>query len=79
MSAAKDLRQEALLLSREERAILARELIESLDEPADDDADQAWLNEAERRAAEVTSGVATPEDWDTVRQRISKKLRALRP
>jgi hypothetical protein len=27
MSAAKDLRQEALLLSREERAILARELI----------------------------------------------------
>ena len=79
MSAAKDLRQEALLLSREERAALARDLIESLDEPAAADADQAWLEEAERRASEVTSGAAALEEWDAVRLRISKKLRALRP
>ena len=53
MTAAKDLRQEALRLPREERAGLARDLIESLDEPADDDPEQAWLDEAERRATEA--------------------------
>lgn len=30
--------------------------IESLDDPADDDAEQAWLAEAERRATEISSG-----------------------
>ena len=79
MTAAKDLRQEALRLSREERAGLARDLIESLDEPADDDPEQAWLDEAERRATEAASGSVVLEDWADVRERISKKLRALRP
>ena len=66
MSAAKDLRREVLNLPREERAGLARELIESLDPARDDDAAQAWLDEAERRAIDV-------------RERIAKKLQALRP
>ena len=43
-----------LQLPAEERAHLARVLIESLDEqPA---LDPAWLEEAERRAAELASG-----------------------
>lgn len=79
MSAAKDLRREVLNLPREERAGLARELIESLDPARDDDAAQAWLDEAERRAIEVESGHATLEDWADVRERIAKKLQALRP
>jgi hypothetical protein len=79
MTAAKDLRREVLNLSREERAGLARELIESLDATRDDDAEQAWLDEAERRATEVTSGAAELEDWADVRERIAKKLQALRP
>jgi putative addiction module component (TIGR02574 family) len=79
MTAAKDLRREVLNLPREERAGLARELIESLDAGPDDDAEQAWLDEAERRATEVTSGQAELEDWADVRERIAKKLQALRP
>jgi len=78
MTAAKVLRQEALRLPRDERAVLARDLIESLDDPADDDAEQAWLDEAERRA-EINSGSVELEEWEAVRDRISKKLRALRP
>ena len=78
MAAVKNLRREALNLSREERAGLARELIESLDAVRDDDAERAWLDEAERRAGEVDSGDAKVEDWVEVRERIAMKLRALR-
>jgi putative addiction module component (TIGR02574 family) len=79
MTAAKDLRRDVLGLTREERAGLARDLIESLDPARDDDAEQAWLDEAERRAADVSSGQAVLEDWQDVRERIAKKLQALRP
>lgn len=78
MSAAKDLKSEALELPRKERAGLARELLESLDSPADEDAEEAWLDEAERRVAEVDSGQVQLEDWNLVRQRISARLRAVR-
>lgn len=78
MTAAKDLRSEALGLPRNERAGLARELLESLDGPPDADADQAWLDETERRIAEVESGRVELEDWDVVRERISARLRAIR-
>ncbi|MBK6520240.1 MAG: addiction module protein [Polyangiaceae bacterium] len=57
---------------------MARDLIESLDPARDDDAEQAWLDEAERRATEVTSGQAELEDWADVRERIAKRLQALR-
>jgi putative addiction module component (TIGR02574 family) len=79
MAAAKDLRQEALSLPRDERAVLARELLESLDEPFDADADAAWLEEVERRSAAVEAGVVELEPSDVVRDRITKRLRALRP
>jgi putative addiction module component (TIGR02574 family) len=79
MAAAKDLRREVLGLSREERAGLARDLIDSLDPARDDDAEQAWLEEAERRAADVSSGETALQDWQDVRERIAKKLQALRP
>ena len=79
MTAAKDLRREALGLSREERAGLARDLIESLDPARDDGAEQAWLDEAERRAADASSGQASLENWQDVRDRIALKLQALRP
>jgi putative addiction module component (TIGR02574 family) len=79
MTAAKDLRQELLDLPREERAGLARELLESLDGPPDADSEQAWLDEAERRSAAIDAGSVQLDDWNEVRDRISKKLRALRP
>ena len=78
MTAAKNLRSEALGLPRKERAGLARELLESLDSPPDEGAEEAWIDEAERRVAEVDSGQVELEDWDVVRERISARLRAIR-
>ena len=48
------LEAQLLSLPSEERAHLARVLIESLDEQPE--LDPAWLDEAERRAAELESG-----------------------
>ncbi|MGE0555223.1 MAG: addiction module protein [Gemmatimonadales bacterium] len=45
-----------LLLPVEERAHLARVLLESLEEQPD--LDPAWLDEAERRATELAAGAA---------------------
>ena len=48
------LENEAQSLPREERTRLAEALIASLDEEAE--MERAWLDEAERRAAELDSG-----------------------
>lgn len=68
----------ALKLPREERARVAREIIASLDGPADQDVDAAWLAEVERRLDDVERGAAALVPWDTVRQRVTERLRAVR-
>ena len=45
-------------LSSRERAQLLNALISALDAPADPDADRAWLEESERRLAQIESGKA---------------------
>ncbi|MGQ0834149.1 MAG: addiction module protein [Gammaproteobacteria bacterium] len=45
-------------LSSRERAQLLKALISGLDAPADPDADRAWLEESERRLAQIESGKA---------------------
>jgi len=55
----------ALALSVNERAKLARELLESLHEDADADVAAAWVEEIEHRAREVENGVAKLVDWST--------------
>lgn len=45
-------------LSSRERAQLLKALISDLDAPADPDADRAWLEESERRLAQIESGKA---------------------
>ena len=52
----RELESAALKLSRRERARLAQQLIVSLDEEVDADAEKLWLQEAERRLAELKSG-----------------------
>lgn len=59
------IRQDALALSELERAELARDLVASLDGPADADANAAWDIEICRRINEIESGSATllnPDD-----------------
>jgi Putative addiction module component len=49
--------QKAVLhLPKQERAQLARLLLESLDQSSDADIRQLWVGEAERRAAEIDRG-----------------------
>lgn len=52
------LEAQLLRLPPEARAHLARVLIESLDEQPE--LDPAWLDEAERRAAELATGAVEP-------------------
>jgi putative addiction module component (TIGR02574 family) len=67
------LEREALKLPADDRARLARELLDSLDELSPEELDRLWLEEAGRRAAQVDAGeveLVSAEDVD-------RKARAL--
>ena len=64
------LRDAALALSEAEPAKLARDLIASLDGPADDDVAEAWDIELCRRINEVEAGKAQLLDAEDVLARI---------
>jgi putative addiction module component (TIGR02574 family) len=68
------LRDAALALSEAERAKLARDLIASLDGPADDDVAEAWDIELCRRINEVESGRAQLLDVEDVLARIRARI-----
>jgi putative addiction module component (TIGR02574 family) len=53
---AREVESKALQLPPKERARLAQRLIASLDPESDRDAEQVWLQEAERRLDELESG-----------------------
>lgn len=65
-----DLLSEALELPLDERAQLAAEIIESLDGPCDEDAEQAWDAEIDRRLATIADGTAKKIPWSEVRLRL---------
>jgi putative addiction module component (TIGR02574 family) len=73
-----DLLRAALELPPPERAKLARELLESLDESSEPGVEQAWLAEVTRRAQELADGTVEPVDWSVARERISRRLRERR-
>ncbi|MEP7124762.1 MAG: addiction module protein [Byssovorax sp.] len=69
---------QALQLPPQERADVAKLLIASLDDPAEDGVEVAWLAEVERRLQDVDRGTAKLEPWEVVRTRIAARLRANR-
>ena len=69
----KQIEDEALHLSEEERAELAQKLLLSLDAPTMDEIEEEWLIEARRRARELDEGIVQPIPAGEVR----KKARAL--
>ena len=69
----KQIEDEALRLSEEERAELAQKLLLSLDVPTVEEIEQDWLVEAHRRAREIDEGIVQPIPAEEVR----KKARAL--
>ena len=69
----KQIEDEALHLSEEERAELAQKLLLSLDAPTIEEIEEDWLVEARRRARELDDGIVQPIPAEEVR----KKARAL--
>ena len=65
-----DLEKAALHLSIEERAHLAQKLLESLDQPAESEIQQMWLEEARRRAAEIDEGRVQLVSAEELEQRV---------
>ncbi|MEI6452725.1 MAG: addiction module protein [Actinomycetes bacterium] len=65
-----ELKAEALRLAPEGRADLARELLASLDALSDSEIERLWLDEAERRLAQLESGNATADPSDVVLARV---------
>jgi len=65
--------QEALHLPALERAKLAHKLLLSLDDMSEPEIEEAWLDEAERRAAEIDQGLVQL----IPAEEVSRKARAL--
>jgi putative addiction module component (TIGR02574 family) len=61
-----ELKREALQLDPSVRADLARELLESLDDLPEPEIERLWLEEAERRRADVRAGKVIPIPMDEV-------------
>jgi putative addiction module component (TIGR02574 family) len=69
----KSIEKHALGLPAQDRAKLARKLLESLDTLSDAEREQLWLAEASRRAAQIDSG----EVELVPGQDVARKARAL--
>jgi putative addiction module component (TIGR02574 family) len=71
-----ELEDEVLSLPAEERARLAAKLLKSLETLSEEEIEEEWAREAERRAAEIDAGHVTPvpaeEVFRNVRGRLSK-------
>lgn len=72
---ARQLESKALKLPARERARLAERLISSLDAQTDPDAEKLWVEEAERRLAELRSGTAKSRSADSVFRKARSTLR----
>ena len=64
-----------LRLPTAERARLAAELVQSLNDGADSDANSGWLDEISRRAREIASPEFRLQEWESVRRRIESRYR----
>lgn len=72
---AAELLARALTLPEAARAALADSLIESLDGPVDEDAEQAWKHEVALRLHELDSGAVQSVGWDDVRSQLRTRIR----
>jgi putative addiction module component (TIGR02574 family) len=71
---AKELLQKASVLPDNERAELAANLIASLDEVSDPDADLAWQTEVTRRMNDVQTGKVNTVSRDEVQRKARSML-----
>lgn len=69
----KEIEQSALKLDEKDRAKLAKRLLISLEESIDEDIEQAWIDEINRRKAQIESG----EVESIPREEVLEKARNL--
>jgi putative addiction module component (TIGR02574 family) len=62
--------EDALKLPPEARAAIAGSLLDSLDQPADPDAESAWEAEVAKRIRELDDQAVTPIPWSEARRSI---------
>lgn len=70
-----DIATEALQLSVESRAALAKRLLESLDDVTPEEHERLWVEEAAARYEELRSGTARSVPSDIVFQRLDARPR----
>lgn len=68
------IREDIQALTEEDKEMLLRELITELDEPADEDVERAWLEEAHRRLKELDEGTVKPIPAEEVFERLRLRL-----
>lgn len=71
----KQIEQEALRLSTDQRAMLAQKLLLSLEELSENEIQEEWLKEARTRAEQLDSGQVKPIPADVVRAKAKSLLR----
>jgi putative addiction module component (TIGR02574 family) len=74
MKEATTLLEQVLSLPERDRAEIATRLLESLDPETQQDVDEAWAAEIERRCAAVDAGALGTSDWKDVRARIERDI-----
>jgi putative addiction module component (TIGR02574 family) len=70
-----ELEEEAKHLPTKERALLVRNLLAGLDDGQDEDVEQAWLDEAERRYQMYRKGLQVPRTAETVLKEAKSRLK----
>jgi putative addiction module component (TIGR02574 family) len=78
MSIAAEKVAEVLALPEQDRALLARELIASLDDTMEADAETQWNEVIDRRSREIEEGKVSCRPVEQVVQDVRKKLHARR-
>ena len=66
--------KEASELSENDRAQLAGLLLESVESDPDQDVEQAWAAEIDRRLKAIDKGSATMIPWEEVKRRTHEKI-----
>ena len=75
MKSIDDVLASALELNLNERAMLAEQLIQSLDEVSEKEAEELWLDEAERRIRDYRSGRSKSISAETVINEAREQIR----
>lgn len=65
-----ELLKKVLSLGEQDRALLARALIESLHGEVDSGVEDAWPSEIQKRVSELEAGAVEPVPWSEVRERL---------